>query len=437
MSGPVAPCLCFVSKNGGFIKPKDKGAIELTNLLLDGTRGGRIHLKESDYDEFLSLYANDIENGWRLAVVECRTPVFRFYIDMDMLFSRELLDTQIHAYMRTVISSVVPFFVTAPESLLVSICLRAPCKPTSCGGIKNGLHIIFPKLFVTTLEALAIRANIVANLMLEYGDDALHGEDTWEKAVDSTVYVSAGLRMPGSIKVVACSHCDKNTRETCGECAGCGKMDEKRPYTFWGAFDNMGNTHDQYNEALGKSFLKLVMLTSIRSYETCITKHFKRFVGAPSFVQPMLTQKRPPALGKRKELPEDRKACIGWKKTRRIVEDAQIKNTCQNLVRHRVNQKRYSKLLVLEVHTDSSNTFYDVKVRGEGSSFCQNKLSDHNNNTIYFRITRAGITQRCFCRCPINRIQTDAPCRQYSSPSCELVDDEVTLLFGTSSSQGN
>eukprot|EP00965_Chrysotila_dentata_P012649 417530-Pleurochrysis_carterae.AAC.1 len=144
--------------------------------------------------------------------------------------------------------------------------------------------------------------------MLKHGDDQLYGDDTWEKAVDSAVYVSAGLRMPGSIKVSTCSNCEKQTRATCGECAGTGRVDENRPYTFYAAFDKEGNEDEEYTRALSTSFLKLVIFSSIRSHETSITKHFKRFVGAPSFVHPTVNRKKRPSLGHGDELPEDRKA---------------------------------------------------------------------------------------------------------------------------------
>jgi hypothetical protein len=59
-------------------------------------------------------------------------------------------------------------------------------------------------------------------------------------------------------------------------------------------------------------------------------------------------------------------------------------------------------------------TAYMVQVRGIGASFCFNKNGDHNSNGIYFKITKKGLSQRCFCTCAETHGRvTGKPCKEY------------------------
>ena len=56
------------------------GAGPASHLCLDG---GRLLVKDADHADFLNAYAAAVVRGLVPCVVETRTPVFRFFVDVD------------------------------------------------------------------------------------------------------------------------------------------------------------------------------------------------------------------------------------------------------------------------------------------------------------------------------------------------------------------
>jgi hypothetical protein len=143
---------------------------DATHLLLDGGS-----LKESD--GFLEAYVRDLLHGHRLCVVERKTPVFRFFVDIDFVSNEHELD-----------------FVKVVEVIHGIVCL-GPCilaraRPRKVSeGQKYGAHIIWPESLVTKKKAQGLRMKILS----EMGPD-------WEKVIDGSVYMGSGLRMLWSFK---------------------------------------------------------------------------------------------------------------------------------------------------------------------------------------------------------------------------------------------
>lgn len=419
-------CLGFVSQKKGFVSIKDKPYVQLSNILMDGFRGGRIQISDNDYPEFLTKYANDVANNRRLTFIECKTGIFKFLIDVDLETKEELPEEEIHKLLKHITNSIKPFLKVTKKGRLMSLMARAPSKEKN-GLVKTGLHIVYPNLLVSTHEALLIRENIISELRNIYEDGFT--DKGWENAIDAAVYLGSGLRMIGSIKVTPCTACNKRTSDSCGVCAGLGKVDENRPYSFTAIYDEDGNIDETNTAVFANCIHKVIQLSSIRTFSSQVCPEFERFQGAPSYVQPTFQDPtKPPKLPSTNEFSEDKKAAAHWKRGRTIITDTNIKNVCERVVRTRINKSRYGKLFVKEITTDPLRNFYDVKVGGQGSSFCQNKMDDHTNNTIYFHIERNGICQKCFCRNSTIR-HSKMTCSKYKSPVKELSKDDVLALF--------
>jgi hypothetical protein len=143
---------------------------EVTHLLLDG---GKIH----ETDDFLNVYIDEIIKGTRLYIVEQKTPLFKFFVDVDFVSMDYELD-------------FIKVTTCLYEIVHSGMCVLARAKPRQVSdGMKYGAHIIWPHLTVTKEKAQGIRMKILS----EMGPD-------WEKVIDASVYMGSGLRMLWSFK---------------------------------------------------------------------------------------------------------------------------------------------------------------------------------------------------------------------------------------------
>lgn len=161
-----------------------------THLLLDG---GTI----SANDGFLEAYVSDILHDEKLCVVEQKTVMFHFFVDVDFISNEHELD-----------------FVKVSSELFKIVdlgpCVLARAKPRHIEGkgTKYGSHIVWPESRVNKKTANTIRSKILS----EFGSD-------WESVFDSSVYSGSGLRMLWSYK---------------------GQDDNSTPYIPWGLVDAFG-----------------------------------------------------------------------------------------------------------------------------------------------------------------------------------------------------
>lgn len=146
-----------------------------THLLLDG---GTLYVPEDEEPAFFRAYVSEILEGRRLYIVEQKTPVFKFFVDVDFTSETDELD-----------------FVKLSECLheIVDIgpCVVSKATPRkmSDGKTKYGLHIIWQNSEVTKQKAQGLRMKI----LLKMGSE-------WEKIIDPNVYSGSGLRMLWSHK---------------------------------------------------------------------------------------------------------------------------------------------------------------------------------------------------------------------------------------------
>ena len=150
-----------------------------THVLMDG---GILQVPFEKLEEFYTDYIHLVRTGKRVYVVEQKTEVFKFFIDLDYKDSKPLSEPDVLDYVR-----IMNGVVKGKQCVIA----RAKPRKLSDGSIKSGVHIVWPDVIVKKTEALALRTRI----LLELPDDP-----EWNQRIDSSVYGGSGLRMVWSHK---------------------------------------------------------------------------------------------------------------------------------------------------------------------------------------------------------------------------------------------
>lgn len=64
------------------------------------------------------------------------------------------------------------------------------------------------------------------------------------------------------------------------------------------------------------------------------------------------------------------------------------------------------------------------------SRWCGNIGRAHNSNNVYFQLTRAGVCQRCYCRCDTTEGRRHGLCKDYSSAVWPVPERVIDAFFG-------
>lgn len=149
-----------------------------THVLMDG---GILQVPFEQLDEFYVECVHSVRLGKKLYVVEQKTDVFRFFVDLDYKGPEALPD------------DVILNLVEVMDSVVQKgRCLIARAEPRDVDTqVKTGVHIHWPDVFVTKSEALALRTRILLELP---------SDPEWSQRIDASVYGGSGLRMLWSHK---------------------------------------------------------------------------------------------------------------------------------------------------------------------------------------------------------------------------------------------
>lgn len=198
--------------------------------------GGMLFVADSEYDEFLSVYAEEIKRGnTTLTYSELRSdPVFKMYFDIDILDSDVLSPDYVREMMSVVHRTMRKFFPSVSEEDMRCVVCTTPPKdvdktlpgpshqqegggdpvPITVRYKKNGYHVIYPFVRVTIDMALQIRFTVVSEMIRCMGERPIE-INPWSDVMDKAPY-NSGLKMCGSVKTEKCLACDgskKNSRK--------------------------------------------------------------------------------------------------------------------------------------------------------------------------------------------------------------------------------
>lgn len=141
-----------------------------THLCMNGEPSLRI----TDYDRFYEEYINKVKSGQKLYLVETKTPLFRFFVDLDYMADSKLSRDEIVSIVRRIHSAI-------PGKCVCSV--SSPVQKSD--KVKSGIHIHWPDLIVSKQKAMRLRESIPEDL---------------REFVDESVYKGSGLRMLWSYK---------------------------------------------------------------------------------------------------------------------------------------------------------------------------------------------------------------------------------------------
>ena len=153
-----------------------------THVLMDG---GILFVPTEETREFYQACVDAINSGTKLYVVEQKTELFKFFVDLDYKAQEKLKDEDLLQF-----CSIIHEALGTSSRCLIA---RARPRPVAEGLIKSGVHIHWPDLVVTRTQALNFRSKIILNLSQDFAFD-------WDRVIDASVYGGSGLRMLWSHK---------------------------------------------------------------------------------------------------------------------------------------------------------------------------------------------------------------------------------------------
>lgn len=416
--------ISFLSKNRFFVSARGcSDDRPLTHTLMDGRGGGCVSVPDRDLEGFYAAYGADVSQGRPVFVVERRSAIFKMHFDLDLSALHD--EAEVVAALRTLVASVGRFVPADGKEAWCIAC--AVLDEARSERRAPGLHLVFPWLQVDTERALWIRSSVLAALRKHHG--AL--EPDWDKVVDIAVLTTNGLRMVGSDKVRDCKTCRNNreARDFCADCSRQGRLPENKVYWPWKTFPEEG-TESLLRDLLSNPAHAAHMCSTRVPQTRALTAGFQVPEGAPP---PSVRRKLSGAAvragdGRDHALNEDDGGKLRLKSTPVEVTEELASLLVEAFSRVHAS---YAALEVRQVDClagTRSGLAYSVKVRGFGSRFCQNKKCEHGQQTIYFMVTPAGITQRCFSR--KNVLHSAGLCENYASPPVSLGGALARALFG-------
>lgn len=221
----------------------------LTNLVMDGSAGGKLYVPINEYDKFLEVYANSLLKGEKNCLIELRTsPVFNWYADLDiMLTNEDTFDiTQVCAYIQGAIKNILQ---KANTKMII-----LTNKTIKSNGVKYGAHLVCPFVKVQLEDCRRIRDEALESLV------RIQIANQWHDAFDANVY-RGGLRMLGARKVEMCK-CKKRT--PCSHCMGSGKCYMEGTYDVSHVLSDDGRSNEEERIKLLSNIFLRTKICSIR-----------------------------------------------------------------------------------------------------------------------------------------------------------------------------
>lgn len=436
----------FCETHGAWNKITDeKGDRLFTHLDLSSYNGGIINVPDVYNHEFLVAVAEDIDRGDSLFLVECRTDTFPFFCDLDIKIDEDKRPTDMNflIIIREIVWDIARFYPAVDESegrdLFRCIIASSPDKKLSSSSgesgaatkaqVKVGFHLYFPNLLVNQEQALLIHASAASRLDRKVR--ILPDGESWENALDPCVYKTNGLRMIESDKCSDCPRCKnkKAQRNNCTLCVAKGRLAENRPYSPMCTLDGLGVPDDEFTETLYDT-VAMVKATSIRAPGASADSRFKRYDGSPTPypINMKKSGKNVEIASRATQLPGDKKFPdgIGLKRSRDPICATEVYDSVGRVIKNQLPEVYRNLEVKSATYTDGKKTALWLRVKGEGSNYCQNKKGDHNSNTVWFLINQKGIAQRCFSGkvCHGGRC-----CSNYTSECIPIPQREINILF--------
>lgn len=434
----------------GMMKPN---GLPATHLLLDG---GTVYMPEERAQDFLRMYTEILqphtekpENAC-MYVVETRTPMFAMVADLDFVFPdpsspEAMADADREAYVARVITlacSIVREFypaATLDAHAARTIVCTTKHKRRDIDQVphqKYGVHLIWPELVVRREEAVLLRHAIVHRVTQVERIPQPAAAWDWDNVVDEVIYTANGIRMVGSDKVSPCGACkaDRSLGVNCPDCRGDRRVCEGRVYMP--ARVITGDLEDSPAE-LARMRADVHYMTTVCSLRRPAAEAPTR-ITIPSWYFP------PAAPMKFTKTPRTGAVTKGGARVLVLKDEARVRDIlpCTDPIHKTIAGflatsaffSRDATVGVIQRCQPNGSTrgkgahWYDIKT---DSRRCGNLAGrEHNNCTVYYRMTRSHVVQKCFCKCPTTAGRaTGDVCSKYEGPKTSLPEYVARVCF--------
>jgi hypothetical protein len=410
--------------------------------------GGKFNIPTTHHAEWLRLYADHLQRCREpLFFIELRTPIFRMHFDIDLIQPTVATLTDIVTMVRVSCNAMKRFYpdtsVADYNKRFTAIVLKSPSMSKGTWDddgarvppielFKTGFHIIWPFLLVSQQIALTLREACVVDMVRQLPARD-RPSNSYDDVVDECVLTDNGLRMMGSDKARGCEICKGKARNpSCGACIW-GKVAENRVYAPFCVFNEHGELDEQKLSVLTQQedVLTCVRVSSIRSFVTEPAPGFQPPPLAPmKDVETVLTLRRRKlqhGKGGGQPSPAVTEGVKWLHDASDLPRGCVVFNQVQQFLQQRMGRVEWAEVMVKRFMFSSTTERYFVKVWGDGSHWCTNVQRMHYSSTIYFVISRNGISQKCFCKKKNADVQVQ--CGQYSSPAVKLTKVLALALF--------
>ena len=364
--------------NEGFTSPKESPS----HVLMDG---GVLEVPFDRLNDFYKTCVQCIKSGEQIFVVEQKTDVYNFFLDIDYKDTTELDLDEIKSISLDVCSKIETLGL--PYRCVVSV---AKPKPKD-GMIKTGIHFNWPDLPVNQEGAIHLRWHIISTLNISKRGD-------WSQYVDGSVYgdletgtKGSGFRMPWCHKKGKHDECKG---QGCMVCEHTGKLTEGE---YLPVFHYSENGISQCSSEITVEGL---WLSTVRSQ-----------------AEPLSIPKGPVTVEVKKK-----EGNFKSLQTKNEVVNSELSALLETFVRMYLPGQSKSRIKKIFKHRDT----YRVETT---SRYCENLGRNHNSNHVWFMVEKGTICQKCFCRCETMEGRKHGFCKDFSGRPHYLPKGVCDILF--------
>lgn len=371
---------CYENKLTG--KRKDTS---LSHVLMDG---GVLSVPFDKLDEFYEQYITSVKRGETLFIVEQKTDLYNFFVDIDFKSDTPLNIDEIRD-----ICKIICVKVKSHGGKDCLICVAHPKKVDN--KVKTGIHLNWPGFVVNQKSALALRDHILVALY------TVRENTDWDSFIDSAVYgdlkrgsKGSGFRMPFSYKKA--KH-DKCVGKGCEECNGEGRITQKSYY-------------------LPLFIYKYGPLNAILPIEQTPTVDIMKMATVRSNATEFCEVESPSIKNVKEE------SFFSTNEIKDEVNDVDIITEVENFIQNNLEGQHTAIVKTIYKH---KNQFFVSTT----SQYCENLGKRHGSNHVWFYISGDIIAQKCFCRCETLAGRKSGFCKDFIGRSSLLTNKLKKMLY--------
>lgn len=331
------------------------GGTPVTHVLMDG---GVLSVPFDRLDEFYGGCIQCVKAGEKIYVVEQKTDVYNFFMDVDYKADEALELEDVKALAVDICFKVAALGL--PKRCLISV--ASPKRKD--GQIKTGVHFNWPDLKVNQEGAISIMYHVISSLNTVRSGD-------WSKYIDKSVYgdleggtKGSGFRMPWSHKMGKHGECHGHG---CMVCNNLGKLIEGEYLPVY--LYTEGGELDKYPYAVTMEGLHM---STIRS----------------DGGEPMEVPKFAGVVRKPKK-----EGTFTASQMKDEVCNIDLYGYLETFIRKYMDGQANAR--VKRIFRNKNGYMVDTT-----SKYCENLGRSHHSNHVWFMISKDGtIRQKCFCRC--------------------------------------